>query len=711
MKTFLTLTMVLLVGLAVWTPAQERPAAGRPGTGGGSGTGGVYTNEVLPAVIATFYTNTTPHYIEGLARLGTTTAGRIQASVTNSDNSMFFQFQEEVATAGASSNGIAFKVPPGGWWKFIGLTTTATDGSQVLTYNATNGAVSFATRAGTATTATTATLANNIAAGATLNPANGFNLSNVLARTQPYNPISGTNLDSGFGDRVLFVGDSLMIDNDPWWPLLATNVLGFFGTNGWFGSSSTPGHPLPAHLTDAAAGAGVTRNSGGGGTPWYGIYYTLPDAGVHNFYHNTQTYIRANIISVPYLTVPGGGIITVLKINSGGTTTLGEIDTDAALGSGYTNFTFATDDCFISLTNSSGADVNYIAPGLWDTNGAGFRFGSLGKGGMDDWITNYTARAGALTALNPTKVVYHQVGGGTNILDTGVGAGWALFIQSNQTIWPNADVYVCIPWSDSTDAEADPLKGGTPAERRILRAMAITNGWYLVDFHGAFGSWNTITNRGLVDDGTVHASFRLARLAASYFVDNVGWFKGLNASFGGVEATRTNHPWATKAYVQQQAAQSITASQLASWDWMEANSWMLGQNATLATGATAGTGYVNAQPFWTDWIRLDDNVANAMIQRSVPFGLGWKTNVLTAYVAWTNSVSCRVTNTALAIEYGATRTITTVTFANDYVQGLNTIVSTNVWTVDNVPRVIQWGHSDNTNGASLFFLGAKIEWR
>ena len=557
--------------------------------------------------------------------------------------------------------------------------------------------------------------AANIAAGATLNPANGVNLTNVIPRTQPYNPISGTNVDSGFGDRVLFIGDSLMIDNDPWWPLLATNVLGFFGTNGWFGSSSTPGHPLAPHMTDGTSGgAGPTRNSGGNGTPWYGTYYTLPNNAGHSFYHYTQTYMRANIASVPYLTVPSGGTATVIKINSGGETVLGTIDTaSASLGSGYTNFAFATDDCWIKITNNnSGASVNYLAPGLWDTNGSGFRFGSLGKGAMDDWSTNYTARAGALTAYNPTKVVYHQVGGGTNIIDDGVGAGWALFIQSNQTIWPNADVYVCIPWSDASDAESNPAKGGTPAERRILRAMAITNGWHLVDFHGAFGSWNTITNRGLVDDGAVHASFRLARLAAGFFLDEVGWFKGINASFGGVESTRTNIPWASKAYVQQQvSAQSVTAAQLASWDWMEASSWNLGQNATRSTGASAGTGYVNQEPYWTDWIRMDDNVATAMIQRSVPHGLGWKTNVLTAYVGWTNSVSCRITNNVLAIEYGPTRTITTVSVANTLTQGNNTITATNVWTVDNASRVIQWTHNDNTNGASLFFLGAKLEWR
>ena len=128
-----------------------------PGGGGSGGTGGVLTNNTVAAVIANFYTNSTPHWIEGEARLGTSTAGRIQCAVTNSDNSLFFHYQNEVATITALSNTISFKVPPGGWWKFIGLTTTATDGSQQLLYMATNGSVSFATTAGTVTDGVTQT--------------------------------------------------------------------------------------------------------------------------------------------------------------------------------------------------------------------------------------------------------------------------------------------------------------------------------------------------------------------------------------------------------------------------------------------------------------------------------------------------------------------------------------------------------------------------
>jgi len=136
-----------------------------PSRGGSGGTGGVLTNNTVAAVIANFYTNSTPHWIDGEARLGTSTAGRIQAAVTNSDNTLFFHYQNEVAVVGATSNTISFKVPPGGWWKFIGLTTTATDGSQQLLYTATNGSVSFATSAGNAATVTDGVYGAGLAAG------------------------------------------------------------------------------------------------------------------------------------------------------------------------------------------------------------------------------------------------------------------------------------------------------------------------------------------------------------------------------------------------------------------------------------------------------------------------------------------------------------------------------------------------------------------
>jgi len=150
-----------------------------PSRGGSGGTGGVLTNNTVAAVIANFYTNSTPHWIDGEARLGTSTAGRIQAAVTNSDNTLFFHYQNEVAVVGATSNTISFKVPPGGWWKFIGLTTTATDGSQQLLYTATNGSVSFATSAGNAATVTDGVYGAGLAAGS--HPINGQPITNLLS--------------------------------------------------------------------------------------------------------------------------------------------------------------------------------------------------------------------------------------------------------------------------------------------------------------------------------------------------------------------------------------------------------------------------------------------------------------------------------------------------------------------------------------------------
>lgn len=184
-----------------------------PGGGGSGGTGGVLTNNTVAAVIANFYTNSTPHWIEGEARLGTSTAGRIQCAVTNSDNSLFFHYQNEVATVSALSNTISFKVPPGGWWKFIGLTTTATDGSQQLLYMATNGSVSFATTAGTVTDGVTQT---GLAAGSyAVRHSVWLNKPSGLATN--YSSLSAAKTASASGDVItataLNVGATNLLKN------------------------------------------------------------------------------------------------------------------------------------------------------------------------------------------------------------------------------------------------------------------------------------------------------------------------------------------------------------------------------------------------------------------------------------------------------------------------------------------------------------------
>lgn len=225
-------SLVLLLSLAVRMNGQERPGGGR-NTGG---TGGIVSNQVTAAVIANFYTNSTPHYIEGLARLGTSTAGRVQASVTNSDNTLFFQFQEEVATAGASSNGIAFKVPPGGWWKFIGLTTTAADGSMALTYYATNGSVTWATSAGNAGSVpgsgVTGSLTNNTTGNAATatTATNKYNDDILDATLPPYNVVAdaATECSAGIQLALYTVGYSNVVARTVLLPagiIIVTNTI------------------------------------------------------------------------------------------------------------------------------------------------------------------------------------------------------------------------------------------------------------------------------------------------------------------------------------------------------------------------------------------------------------------------------------------------------------------------------------------------------
>lgn len=122
-----------------------------------AGGGAAVSNRVIAAVPANFYTNSTPHYLIGYARLGISGVGTMQCSVTNSANTRFFDYTEDALSVSATSNTIAFTVPPYGWYKFAGQTTVLTEGNQALFYYATNGSVSFATTAGTVTDGATQT--------------------------------------------------------------------------------------------------------------------------------------------------------------------------------------------------------------------------------------------------------------------------------------------------------------------------------------------------------------------------------------------------------------------------------------------------------------------------------------------------------------------------------------------------------------------------
>ena len=145
---------------------------------GVTGGGATISNQVIAAVPANFYTNNTPHYLIGYARLGISGVGTMQCSVTNSANTRFFDYTEDALSASATSNTIAFTVPPYGWYKFAGQTTVLTAGNQALFYYATNGAVTYATTAGSVTDGATQ---SGLAAGSYEVAGNGAGLTNIAS--------------------------------------------------------------------------------------------------------------------------------------------------------------------------------------------------------------------------------------------------------------------------------------------------------------------------------------------------------------------------------------------------------------------------------------------------------------------------------------------------------------------------------------------------
>lgn len=180
---------------------------------GVTGGGATISNQVIAAVPANFYTNNTPHYLIGYARLGISGVGTMQCSVTNSANTRFFDYTEDALSVSATSNTIAFTVPPYGWYKFAGQTTVLTAGNQALFYYATNGAVTYATTAGSVTDGATQA---GLAAGSYAQPHSVW-LAKPSGLATNYSSLSAAKTASASGDVItataLNVGATNLLKN------------------------------------------------------------------------------------------------------------------------------------------------------------------------------------------------------------------------------------------------------------------------------------------------------------------------------------------------------------------------------------------------------------------------------------------------------------------------------------------------------------------
>lgn len=356
MKTkFLFALLIIVLGITL-CPAP--PPVYPPGRGGGGGTGGVYSNDTRTAVITTFYTNNTPHYIDGIARLGYSGAGTLTVSVTNSDNTRFFPFVYDALSVGATSNSLPFKVPPGGWWKFSGTGSTATDGTQVLTYNATNGAVTYATTAGSVPGGVTEA---GLAAGS-------YNLgTNVLTRSITNQWSRGTGRYYG--------------------AVITDGGLPVPSNNGWGSVDLQPSlFPQDGFALDSSA----NTNSAGGRTGFIG-------GGQKNLIRQTQEGYDANGWQASSSVIGGGYGNLIIDAS------------EATIGGGYENYIgpqtigesgAAGDDCVISGGAGNrvyGIDSG-IGSGISNTNNSSNAFIGGGSG-------NYLESGSFIGAGNNNRVI------------------------------------------------------------------------------------------------------------------------------------------------------------------------------------------------------------------------------------------------------------------------------------------------------------------
>lgn len=517
MKIFWTILLAMLL----WQPARAQfvsgvgaPVFGSTSSSSGTGgTGGVLTNNTVAAVIANFYTNSTPHWIEGEARLGTSTAGRIQAAVTNSDNTLFFHYQNEVATAGALSNTISFKVPPGGWWKFIGLTTTATDGSQQLLYMATNGSVSFAANAGNAATVTDGATITGLAAGSYA--INGVLATNLINTSFTYGrsikanefPYTFMTVQSNLPLRVLTVGDSVTAKGETTPALLAAfrSYMAFGG----FGTIYGNDYEIAQDSVQFIQSGGLSTTSGDSHT-------TQP----HFHLSNGQQYISsgaevlANKLTLYYYADGAAGTMLVETQALGGSYgTLATIN--SALGTAHiaTNFTLNTREYYRFRITSTGN--NYLLDvGLTDTTTQRSQTWAT-KSTPGDTVTNiiYTPSFwNFFTNYNPHIVIIEAKDPADSILPA---MDW---FRNNAT---NSDIIYVAPSPNSEDA-------GLPAQCDVMFRYARTNtGISVFDKHALFyptNHWIPITY-----SDSAHLNYKGVIRASQAFAD---WFNVDDSKFG-----------------------------------------------------------------------------------------------------------------------------------------------------------------------------------
>lgn len=388
----------------------------------------------------------------------------------------------------------------------------------------------------------------------------GMFLTNVLDRLTGQRGLYRVwdRLRQGKGFNVLFIGDSLIaagmntLGNSG----LRNDTLHFFGTNGAFGNAGGQGNIDPNFVTTVLPKADRLR--------WFGQYYTVTNGSQLMFFPNIgDAYCQADRISVPYLTKPGNGTLTIQSLTSTTTNTLAVIDTSLPTNSFFTNFAVANNRYRLRL-EASGGDCDVIAPGMWQTNGTGVRWGWIGEGGVDNFETGYQYWTNALKAYEPDFVCFLQTGGDTNIAIPGGKAGWALFIRNTVgNLWPSADVVVSAIYPA---AHPNTYAGqALVRENTLLREFCATYGWMYFDAYNLSPPWEVATVMpGWFMGDKVHYGPIYVTYLGGLLGKQLGWFDTPAASFYGASAA-TESPWANVPWARKGENSYFPATAVSAW--------------------------------------------------------------------------------------------------------------------------------------------------
>lgn len=337
---------------------------------------------------------------------------------------------------------------------------------------------------------------------------NASSMTNLLAHEGRLAWTTLNKLQNNKPVKVLWLGDSLATQDyqNIWRQSFMTNMLARYGTNGWYGG----GYLIPNAWSPTTAGVGNISQVNDATAIWYEQLWRVTNGFTQTWsaYSVPDGFFDADEVSITYLRTNAlaNGTLTVKTVDdSAVTTTIATINCNGTYAMITTNIAINPARVKVQIT-ASGGDVAFATPGVFWSGGTGVRYGTLGQGGLNNFLKD-ASWVSALAGYKPDLLL---------VIDANNTAGIAntfKLITALQTNLPFMDVvFVQMPTS-SDDYVNNATALDAQGARVLIQAFAQTNknttyfDTYFYD--GAALGYQAMTNNAngitMVNDG-IHPS-------------------------------------------------------------------------------------------------------------------------------------------------------------------------------------------------------------